>query len=77
MGRKHIRRRRRKTIQFDPQWTVEIVRKLELNETTLRRNGSLRCFYDLVKGCSTDNGEHYFEAYPQKSHCNTAQIPDK
>ncbi len=66
---------RRKFHKFDPQWAVEIAGFMELNETTLSRNSSLRCFYDLVKGCCSDKGKEYFKSYPQNKHCNTQVIP--
>ncbi|MCP4369488.1 MAG: DUF4276 family protein [Deltaproteobacteria bacterium] len=67
---------RRKIRTFNPQWTGEIAKTMELNEATLNRNSSLQCFYNLVMGCCSDNGKEYFESYPQDTHCNTPDLPD-
>jgi hypothetical protein len=69
-------RNQREPRTFDPQWTVEIAKKVELNKATLSRNSSLRCFYNLVKGCCGNNGPQYFAAYPQEAHCDHPEIPD-
>ena len=64
-------RQRRRTRTYNPQWTAEIAQALSLNEETRRRNKSLKCFYDLVRGCGGQHGQAYFDAYPHQAHCNT------
>jgi len=71
-----LNRGKRKIRTFNPQWIAEIAKHFEFNDDTLRKNSSLRCFYDLVKGCCTGNGRQYFEAYPHEPHCDTQKIPD-
>jgi len=61
---------------FNPEWIAEISEKVELNKTTLERNCSLRCFYDLVKGCVDIGGQQYFADYPQVYHCDSPEIPE-
>ncbi len=61
---------------FDHEWVAQIAKMVELNDLTLSRNCSLRCFYDLVKGCGGDNGRQYFANYPQEAHCNQPELPE-
>lgn len=61
---------------FYPGWVAQIARVVELNDATLGRNCSLRCFYDLVRGCCDNHGQQYFNNYPQEAHCNQPEIPE-
>ncbi len=68
--------RKQKLPRYDPAWTERIAERVNLSDAVLKRNSSLRCFYDLVKGCASDKGQQHFAAYPPQAHCNSAQIPD-
>lgn len=70
------RRGQREPRAFDPEWVAQIAKVVELNDTTLGRNRSLRCFYDLVRGCCDNNGQQYFANYPQEAHCDQPEIPE-
>jgi len=70
-------KRQREPRAFNPEWIAEITRKIKLNDTTLSRNCSLRCFYNLVKGCCGDDGQQHFATYPQETHCDRPEIPDE
>lgn len=71
-----IRVPKRNRFRLDPKWLGEIAKNIVINEETLKKNSSLRCFYDLVKGCCGSNGQEYFDNYPHKAHCNSPKIPD-
>lgn len=61
---------------YDPAWVERIAERVDLSDAVLKRNSSLRCFYDLVRGCASDEGQRHFEAYPPEAHCNSTKIPD-
>ncbi len=68
--------RKRSKKKFKPRWVTELAKHVEINEKTLSKNSSLRCFYELVKGCCAKNGQQYFDNYPQEAHCNSPQMAD-
>ena len=67
---------KRKKLRLDPKWVAQIATHMVINEETLKNNSSLRCFYELVKGCCGPNGKEHFSNYPQEKHCNSPEIPD-
>ena len=70
------RKKKRLPQSYDPAWTERIAARVSFSDSVLERNSSLRCFYDLVRGCAGDEGRRHFAEYPPKTHCNSAEIPD-
>jgi hypothetical protein len=68
-------RKQRLPRSYDPGWVARIAERVNLSEAVLTRNSSLRCFYDLVRGCASDEGQRHFAAYPPEAHCNSTEIP--
>ena len=64
--------RKKKLPRYDPAWIERIAARVNFSDAVLKRNSSLRCFYDLVRGCAGDEGQQYFEDYPLQAHCNSA-----
>ncbi len=73
--RQVAKHRKQRPPRYDPAWIERIAKRVNFGDAVLKRTSSLRCFYDLLRGCAADEGQQHFEAYPPQAHCNSTQIP--